>query len=178
MAKSPSAMGFRFMRIAFAIRDFLIPRMLVLEEIGIPSGSVVLDYGCGSGSYIVPLLSIIGETGKIYALDVHPLSIQTVKDICAQGGLKNVETILSDCQTGLPDQSVDVILLYDIYHDLENAGDILQELNRVLKPEGMLSFSDHHMKAAAIEEKFTGHALFRIDKKHKKTYTLVKSQIA
>lgn len=162
------------MRLAFAIRDFLLPRIRVLAEVGIQPGSVVLDYGCGAGSYILPLLSIIGDTGYIYALDIHPSAIEAVGDLCVQNNLKNVRTILSDCQTGLADQSVDVVILYDIYHDLDNADDILRELSRVLKPEGILSFSDHHMKAEAVTAAFADHDMFRVEKKLKKSYMLVK----
>lgn len=60
--------------------------------------------------------------------------------------LANVETIHSDCKTGLPDNSVDAVLLYDTFHDLSDPDGVLEELHRVLKPDGILSFSDHHMK--------------------------------
>ena len=127
MANSHSMMGFRFMCFAFKIRDFLSPRIHVLEEVGIRPGSVVLDYGCGCGSYILPLSSIIGSAGKIYALDIHPSAIEAVKALGVKNNLKNVETILSDCQTGLPDQSVDIVLLYDIYHHLDNTLPFIDE---------------------------------------------------
>jgi len=174
MAKSQSMIGFRLMCFVFKIRDFLFPRIHVLEEVGIQPGSVVLDYGCGCGSYILPLACIIGSAGEIYALDIQRSAVQAVETLVAKNSLKNVKTIFSDCRTGLPDQSVDTVLLYDIFHHLDNADEILRELSRILKPEGRLSFSDHHMKAEVIEEKFTGHPLFTIKKKDKKTVTLSK----
>ena len=170
-----SVFGFKLMRIVFKIRDFFSPRINVLNEAGIKPGNSVLDYGCGPGSYILPLSSLVEKTGKIFALDIHPSAIKSAEDISTKNKLENVKTIHSDCQTGLPDQSIDVVLLYDTYHDLSNPDEVLQEINRILKPEGILSFSDHHMTDKAIEEKITKDNLFNLLKKNNKTYTFSKS---
>ena len=175
MEKSESMLGFKLMSLIFKIRDFFLPRINVLNEVGIKPGNSVLDYGCGPGGYILPLSSLVGVSGKIFALDINPLAIKSTVDISTKNGLKNVKTIQSNCVTGLPDQSVDVVLLYDTYHDLDNSYEVLQEINRILKPEGILSFSDHHMKDDEIMEKITQSNLFKILRKNKKTYTLSKS---
>jgi ubiquinone/menaquinone biosynthesis C-methylase UbiE len=86
-----------------------------------------------------------------------------------------VEPILSDCQTGLTDNSLDVVLLYDIFHDLGDPNRILEELHRVLKPEGILSFSDHHMKENEIVSGVTNSGLFKLATRGKRTYTFSKS---
>ena len=174
MKKSHSLLGFKLMRIAFKIRDRFSSRVNVLNEVGIKPGDRVLDYGCGPGSYILPLWSLIGESGEIFALDLHPLAITSVEEISAKNGMENVKTIQSDCQTGLPEQSLDVVLLYDTYHALNNPDEVLREINRVLKPEGILSFSDHHMADRAIREKITKDNLFKLLKKNNKTYTFSK----
>ncbi|MGD8520735.1 MAG: class I SAM-dependent methyltransferase [Desulfobacterales bacterium] len=170
-----SVLGFKLMSIAFKLRDFFSPRINVLNEAGIKPGNSVLDYGCGPGSYILPLSSLVEKGGKIFALDIHPLAIKSAEDISTKNRLDNVKTILSDCETGLPDQSIDVVLLYDTYHDLSNPDEALQEINRILKPEGILSFSDHHMTDKAIKEKITKDNLFDLLKKNNKTYTFSKS---
>lgn len=174
MEKLESALGFKLMRLAFKIRDIVSARINVLKEVGIKPGNVVLDYGCGPGSYILPLLSLVGASGEIFALDLHPLAIKSVRDIASKNRLKNVKTIHSACDTGLPDQSVDVVLLYDTYHGLINPDDVLQEINRVLKTEGILSFSDHHLRDYEIKEKILRNNLFKLIKKNRKTYTFSK----
>ena len=110
----------------------------------------VLDFGCGSGSYSLIVSKLVGESGKVYALDIHPLAVKRVRDSAAKLGLTNIETICSDCATGLPDESMEVILLYDIFHMLSNSNNVLKELYRVLIQNGVLSFSDHHMKEGEI----------------------------
>jgi ubiquinone/menaquinone biosynthesis C-methylase UbiE len=84
-----------------------------------------------------------------------------------------VETILSDCKTGLPDDSIDVVLLYDTFHDLSDPNMALEELHRVLKPNGILSFSDHHMKENEIISKVTDNELFRLLRKGEWTYSFM-----
>jgi ubiquinone/menaquinone biosynthesis C-methylase UbiE len=174
MDKAESNLGFRLMALGYKFRDLRLPRMNILKEVGIKPGFRVLDYGCGPGGYIIPLAELVGESGKIHALDIHPLAIQKVKDIASKKQLANVETILSDCQTGLPDNSLDVVLLYDIFHHLSDPDEVLKELHRILKPDGILSFSDHHMKENEIVAGVTNSGLFRLSRKGQRTYTFLK----
>ena len=173
-AHPQSNLDFRLMSASYKLRDILVPRINVLKEVGIRAGFNVLDYGCGPGSYIVPLAELVGKSGKIYALDVHPLAIQAVQRIAAKKRLANVHTILSDCKTGLLPSSVDVVLLYDILHDLNNSGEVLAELYRVLRPEGILSVSDHHMKQNEIISRVTGGGLFKLSARGRRTYSFLK----
>ena len=114
MDKPQSNLDFKFMTLGFKFRDFFLPRKNILKEVGIRPGFHVVDYGCGPGSYITAAAELVGKSGKIYALDIHPLAIQMVQSIAAKKQLTNVETICSDRKTGLPDKSIDVVLLYDI----------------------------------------------------------------
>jgi len=144
--------------------------------VGIKAGFHILDYGCGPGSYIIPLAELAGKSGKIYALDIHPLAVQRVQSIASKKQLPNVEIICSDCKTGLPDNSVDVVLLYDTFHNLGSPNRVLEELYRVLKPKENLSFSDHHMKENEIVSKVANRGLFRLLRKGKNTYSFLKEE--
>jgi len=176
MDKPKSNIDFKFMSLIYKFRNLFLPRKNILKEVGIKPGFHILDYGCGPGSYITPLAELVGESGKIYALDIHPLAIQRVQSIASKKQLKNVETIFSDCKTGLPDNSVDIVLLYDIFHDLGNPNGVLEELHRVLKSDGILSFSDHHIKEDEIVSKVTSGGLYRLSKKGEKTYSFLKER--
>ena len=83
--------------------------------------------------------------------------------------------ICSDCRIGLPDSTVVVVLLYDTFHALGGPNGVLKELHRVLKSDGILSFSDHHIKEDEIVSKVTHGGLFRLSRKGKKTYSFVKA---
>lgn len=173
--KPMSSIGFKLMKLMFKVRDLLGPRLDVLKEAGIERGFSVLDFGCGPGGYIIPLIELVGTYGKIYALDIHSLAIREVKRIAARKGIKNIETIESNCSTGIPDNCVDTVLLYDVFHDLAHPNDVLRELQRILKPGGTLSFSDHHMKEEQVLARVAGDGMFRFVRKGKKTYSFAKT---
>jgi len=175
MDKPTGNFDFKLMAFWFTFRDVFLPRENVLLEVGIKPGFRILDYGCGTGSHTIIAAKLAGETGKVYALDIHPLAIQMVKNMAAKKKLTNVEAILSDCATGLPDQSVDVALLYDTFHGLSEPDEVLAELHRVLKPDGILSFNDHHLKEESeIISRITGKDLFKLSEKGKRVYNFAK----
>ena len=174
MDKPTPNFAFNMMSYLFKLRDLVSPREEILKKVDIQPGFRVLDYGCGPGGYVGGTAKLVGKSGKVYALDLHPLAVQRVQDIARKRQLANVETIHSDCRTGLPDNSVDVVLLYDVFHDLSNPQAILAELHRVLKRNGTLSFSDHHMDEDAIISEVTSGQLFRLARKDERTYSFSK----
>jgi len=176
MDKPKSNLDFRLMSLAYIFRDLRLPRMEILKEVGIKPGFRVLDFGCGPGSYVEAASRLVGQSGRVYALDIHPLAVQSVQRMVLKKGLANVETILSDCQSGLPDDSIDVVLLYDTYHGLGEPDKVLKELHRVLKLDGVLSFSDHHMREHEIVAKVTVGGLFHLADKGQRTYSFSKGK--
>ena len=110
-----------------------------VQKSGVGEGQTVLDFGCGSGHFTVTAAKTVGVRGKVYALDIHPLAIEAVKKKVAKESLSNVTTILSDRDTGLSDESIDVIMLYRTFYLVKDRQGLLDELHRVLKPGGILS---------------------------------------
>jgi len=174
MDKPMSNLDFRFMSFGYIFRDIFLPRKNILAEVGIEPGFSILDYGCGPGSYTIPAAQLVGESGKVYALDILPLAVQQVQKVAAKRRLTNIATILSDCATALPDERIDTVLLYDILHKLSEPDKVLAELHRVLKPGGILSVNDHHLKEEEIITRITGKGLFRLSRKGKRLYNFFK----
>jgi ubiquinone/menaquinone biosynthesis C-methylase UbiE len=138
-----SNLGFRFMSMYFQFRDYFNPPTKILEQIGIQAGSNVLDFGAGSGSYSIPAAQLVGPTGKVYATDIHSLAIKEISKKADMQRIKNIYTILTDCDTKLPNASIDVIMLFYVLHDFKNPDLIIRELDRVLKIKGTLAVIDH-----------------------------------
>lgn len=159
---------FKLMALMFKVRDFFNPPIKEIQEANISPGDHVLDYGCGPGSYTLIAAQKVKDSGKVYAVDTNLLAIKTVEKKAAKAGV-SIETILTHCDTGLPDNSIDVILLYDTYHVLDNPQEVLKELCRVLAFDGILSFSDHHMEEDTIYNEIK--EFFTFVKKGKRTYT-------
>jgi len=159
----------------FKIRDLLIPRGPILEYAGIRPGFHVVDYGCGPGSYVLLLSQMVGGKGRVYAFDIEPLAIKNVKGLISRAGLVNAEAACSDCRTGLPDNSVDMVLLYDVFHALKEPDKVLRELHRILKPEGALSLQDHRMGIKKAINNLTKAGYFRFSGKGKRAYRFLRT---
>lgn len=107
-----------------------------LEKLGLEHGHRVLDFGCGIGSYSIPAAKIVGEKGVVYALDIHPMAVERVKKRMMKAGLENIVTIQSGLETGLMDESLDFVLLIDVFTWIKDKHELLAELYRVIKPTG------------------------------------------
>jgi len=167
--------AFRSMKLSYKARDLILPRQIILSEVPIKPGDTVLDYGCGTGSYTFIVSKIVGPQGRVIALDIHPLAITHIKNAIKNRDVKNVEAVLSDCETGLADKSVDVILLFDIFHMFRDPDRNLREMYRVLKSDGTLSFTDHHMDEKAIINGMTNSGLFKLTGHPEHTFSFQKN---
>jgi ubiquinone/menaquinone biosynthesis C-methylase UbiE len=165
---------FRMFAFYSACWDFFHPPAKTLAVVGIKPGDTVLDFGCGRGGFAAAAAEPVGAKGKVYALDAHPLAVKLVRNEARREGLANVEAIQSDGPTGLPGESVDVVLLYDVFHYLAEPEAVLAELARVLKPAGILSFSDHHLKAEELAARLGRGGHFQFSKRNKPTFEFVK----
>ncbi len=170
MPEPGGGLAFALTRLWFGLRDLFVPPSGTLGEAGIAPGMHLLDYGCGPGSYALAAARLVGENGRVYAADVDPRAVAGLRAAAARKGLTNVHPILTGCATGLEDGSIDVALLYDTLHDLHRPLEVLQELHRVLKPGGLLSFSDHHLHDEEILSLITGSGLFSLVARGRRTY--------
>ncbi len=105
-------------------------------------GQTFLDYGCGTGDFTIPAARIVSTTGKVYALDYFPHQLEIVEEQSKKEGLTNIETILSAGKIGLPDESIDIIWMCDVLHEVKERRAVLEELHRVLRSEGVLAIHD------------------------------------
>jgi ubiquinone/menaquinone biosynthesis C-methylase UbiE len=142
------------MSFVISMRDVLFPVGKRLDRFGIRKGSVVVDFGCGPGSYLERASQIVGDAGKVYAVDVHPLAIMSIKRKAKQKNLTNVVPVLS---TGYPvdieSQSADVIYALDMFHHVKDTDGFLTELRRVLKPNGSLFIESGHQPLDGARKK-------------------------
>lgn len=154
--------AFRAMSLYFALRHRLDDVTKPLKNAGIKEGDVVLDFGCGPGHYALAAARMVGQSGRVYALDIHPLAVQSVKRKARKENLTNIKTILSGRDTGLADQSIDIALVYDTIHMVNDKQALTKELHRVLKPNGLLSVLVAHVKVNDILKILQGDDLFSL----------------
>jgi ubiquinone/menaquinone biosynthesis C-methylase UbiE len=158
----------------FKIRDKFYPPIEKIRKANIKQGDIVLDYGCGSGSYTIAVAGEIGPDGKVFAADVHPLALIKVRKRTGRRGYTNIETIKTECATGLDDENIDVVICFDVLHGIPDKNNILREFYRVLKPKSILSFDDHHMKEDEIINFITSEGMFKLSEKIDNQYNFIK----
>ena len=113
----------------------------LLKAAGLKPGQKVLEVGCGPGFFTIPAATIVGEEGFVYAVDVHPLAIERVKEKIRRAGIKNVRPILANASNAeLPNRSIDLAFIFGLLHVAGGLEDVISEIHRVLKPGGVLSF--------------------------------------
>jgi ubiquinone/menaquinone biosynthesis C-methylase UbiE len=101
----------------------------------------VLDMGSGTGSYAIAMAQIIGDAGRVHAADLWEEGIDRLGERVDRGGVKNVEPLVADVSKAipLPGESMDLILMATVLHDLKEAGvhdGALAEARRLLKRHG------------------------------------------
>ena len=136
-----STVVFRVMAAIMKVRGGFRDKEGEVKRAGVQPGDVVLDFGCGLGFSTFPAADTVGREGKVYALDIHPLAIETVDRAVRKRGLGNVVTVCSGLPTGIPDDAVDVVLLFNVLPLIEDRAAVIRELHRVLKPGGALAVS-------------------------------------
>jgi len=124
-----------------------------LRNIPLKEGMVVVDYGCGPGRYTLPISKLVGPKGKVFAVDIQPLAIKTVKEKAAKQGLTNIEAIIvNSYNTAIPSSSIDMVLLIDTIHLIRDCDALFREIHRLLKQDGILYMDSGHLKMSKARE--------------------------
>jgi len=111
---------------------------LLLKNLAVKPGMVIADIGAGSG-YQSALLSKMVGSGKVFAVDVEPEMIAYLNERIKQEKLSHIVPILSTEQNvSLPDNSIDMMLLVDVYHEFSYPYEMTVSMLAALKPGGKL----------------------------------------
>jgi ubiquinone/menaquinone biosynthesis C-methylase UbiE len=158
-----SNIGFRLMALTYKLRDLLQDPRRSLEKARLGRGMSVVDYGCGPGSFTIPAAELVGDEGKVFAVDIHPLAIRSVGEKARRKGLQNVEPILvRGYDTGIALSSIDRVLLIDTIHSIEDPNALFREIHRMLKPNGLLFMEKGHMPISDQKELVQNSGLFEV----------------
>jgi demethylmenaquinone methyltransferase/2-methoxy-6-polyprenyl-1,4-benzoquinol methylase len=123
------------------IRHWLYPPLRTLRDAGVQPGQTVLEVGCGTGFFTLPAATLIGDQGRLIAMDVTSDFIARVSEKVEAANLKNVQVIKRNAlDTGLDTASVDIALLFGVLpFPFLPLDQLLPEMHRVIKPEGSLA---------------------------------------
>jgi SAM-dependent methyltransferase len=134
-----------------------------LRNIPLKEGMVAVDYGCGPGRYTLPIAKLVGPKGKVFAVDIQSLAVKTVKEKAARHGLTNIETIMvNSYNTTIQSSSIDIVLLIDTLHLIEDCDALFREIHRLLKQDGILYMDSGHLKMSKAREIVESTGFFTI----------------
>jgi ubiquinone/menaquinone biosynthesis C-methylase UbiE len=110
---------------------------------GIEPGMTVLDVGPGNGRYTIGAARRVGDTGKVFAVDIEPKMIERVEARAAMEGLANIEARVANVYD-LPfeDSSFDLIYMITVISEIPDPIRAMKEFYRVLRADGTLVFSE------------------------------------
>ena len=155
--------AFRAMSLIFAIRDRCMTPCSLLSQFGIEKGQTVVDYGCGTGSYLRRASELVGTDGRVLAVDIHELAIKAVLRRLDKERLTNVTALLAGAnQCSLPDETADVIYALDMFHMIRYPEAFLKELNRICKEKGALYIDNGHQSREEAQAKVRSSGVWDI----------------
>jgi ubiquinone/menaquinone biosynthesis C-methylase UbiE len=110
-----------------------------LKEVGLRSGMVFMDIGCGDGFFTIPAAQLVGEKGVVYAVDVDAAAVEKLKDKAAEKGLKNVNAKAGAAEeTVFCTECADIVFYSRVLHDFKDPAKVLRNAKQMLKPAGTL----------------------------------------
>ena len=139
----------------------------VMKGIGVRSNQKVLDFGCGTGTYTIPIAKLVGKRGKVYALDKDEIALDELKTRARKEGISNIEIVFSsNFKTNFSEEKIDVVLLYDVIHQIEDWDGLFSEIHRILKPNGFVSVYPMHVDTQKIKRRMVKNFFSLMDEKY------------
>ncbi len=140
----------------------------MLSALGIKRGAVVADIGAGVGYHSWRLANIVGPSGKVIAEDIQQGMIELLKKNIADRKLKNVDVVLgTQTDPKLPNNSVDLVLMVDVYHEFSDPAAMMAHIRDALKPDGRVVLVEFRGEDPAVP----------IQPLHKMTVQAVRSEL-
>jgi ubiquinone/menaquinone biosynthesis C-methylase UbiE len=118
-------------------------RVAILDAMGLKPGMDVADIGAGSGLISRLIAQRVAPDGTVYAVDVAKNMIDHITKTAQEEKLTNLKPVLGDPRSPkLAPHSVHVVCIIDAYHHFEYPADMLAEIKKALRPNGLLMLID------------------------------------
>ena len=123
----------------------------MLEQLNLKDGMVVCDLGAGDGYHTLQMAPRVFPNGKVIAVDIQPEMLQELSRKLAEKKIENVDTILGELwDPKLPDHSVDLVLMVDVYHEFSHPVQMLAALRKAMKPDGLIALVEFRLEDPTV----------------------------
>ena len=139
-----------------------------LDALNLKPGMVVADIGAGVGYMSLRMARRVGPAGKVYANDLQPPMLDLLRQNAAKAGIGNIVTVVGDvADPKLPANTMDLVLLVDVYHEFSQPQQMLRKIRDTLKADGRLVLLEYRAEDPNVP----------IIAEHKMTVAQVKSEL-
>ncbi len=149
----------------------------MVKHLDVQPGQTVCDLGAGNGFYTLWLAKLVGEKGRVLAVDIQPEMLEMLKQRAEREKISNIELILgTTVDPKLPEGKLDLVLMVDVYHELSNPAEVLAAVRKSLKPHGRIALVEyrleddtvpikllHRMSKAQIMKEYTANGFKLVD---------------
>lgn len=123
---------------------------LAIDKIELPPTAVIADIGAGTGYYTFKLAPKVPK-GKVYAVEIQDEMIAAINNRKKQLNNTNVEVVKgSSTSPNLPANSIDLVVMVDVYHELEYPVEMLQSIKKSLKKDGKILLIEYKGEDPAV----------------------------
>src|SRR5438132_4333603 len=113
----------------------------------VKEGDAVVDLGAGSGYHTFKLAEMVGAKGKVYAVDIQEEMLDIIRARMKAGKVANIVPVKgTETDPKLPDNSVDMILMVDVYHEFSHPFEMTEAMVKALKVGGQLVFVEYRLE--------------------------------
>ena len=121
-----------------------LPPDEIMARIGPVQGMTVADVGTGTGYFAIPFAKAVGREGKVLAVDFQKEMLENLRrKLSASGALQNLVIIEGEAaHTTLPENSCDLVIMSNLWHELDDDAGVLREVKRLLRPGGRVAILD------------------------------------
>jgi ubiquinone/menaquinone biosynthesis C-methylase UbiE len=124
---------------------------LLISELDLKPGMAVADIGAGTGYHSSRMAHVVGKSGKVFAVDIQREMLALLDKSMKSQNISNVMPVLgSEKDPKLPPASLDLIIMVDVYHELEYPAEMLRAMVAALKPKGRIAFVEFREEDANV----------------------------
>lgn len=124
---------------------------LMRSKLELKPGMVICDLGCGNGYHTFPIAKSVAPTGKVYGVEIQEPYLKMLEEAAVRQQVSNFVPVLGELHDPkLPDNTMDLILLVDVYHEFSHPVQMLAAMRKALKPDGKIVLVEFRAEDEAV----------------------------
>jgi predicted methyltransferase len=144
-------------------REVYVKRDQIVAATGVKPGMTVADIGAGTGLFTMLFADAVKPGGSVVAVDISPAFVEYIRETAKKRRVRNVSATVTDgIDVQLPEASVDLAYLSDVYHHFEHPAETLASIRKALKPGGRMVVVDYERIPGVTPKERVDHV--RVDK--------------